>query len=276
MIRKHTLYSLAILGWALITFGLLVGIVSGQLAPIVTPAHLPVNGPLGMVGTGGVILVVGALVIKQLEKRSWRRAGRQADLSPAGTSLLGYGDLAGSVNGRTVRARSVAVDEGGGGEDGGGKTTYTVVEADLAGEPTDGLIIGPVDGNSSEPDLMDFNLPSSTAVLDGFSVLGPETLARDVLTVRAQNALDEPDRLDSVMVGDAMGLLTGDAGGGSIMGRFIEGLQARSPDLGFGNSDTARVVTEGIIHDGEELRAQVDAVAAVADAFDTATDDGRG
>jgi len=272
MIRKHTLYSLAILGWALITFGLLVGIVSGQLAPIVTPAHLPVNGPLGMVGTGGVMLVAGALVIKRFAKRSWRRAGRQAKLSPAGTSLLGYGDLAGTRNGRTVRARPVAVDAGGGGEDGGGTTTYTVVEAALAAEPTDGLILGPVDGTTSEPDRMDFNLPSSTALIDGFGVLGPEALARDVLTARVKTALDEPDRLDSVMVGDAMGLLTD----GSIMDRFIEGLQARSPDLGFGNSDTARVVTEGIIHDGEERRAQVDAVAAVVDAFDTATDDGRG
>lgn len=271
MVRKKSLYTVVLFAWALLVFGGTVAVFSGRAAPLVTPEMLPVGGPIGMVVFAGGLLVVGGVVIALLKRRAWRRAGQRANLTPEGGGLLEKPALVGTENGRTVRARTVKRQTGGGGESGSSKSTFTVVEADLDEPAADGLVIG--NGGEDIADIGDMPVDLEADTVGEFAVVGTsEELARETLTTRAQNELHEPSLLESVLVGNASDVLLEAVpdSDGLLTGALTDSIERKLRDEIAGDAGTVRVETEGMLLDGEELDRQLTAVAAVADGFESA------
>lgn len=272
MVRKKSLYSLGTFAWATVVFGATVAVYSGQTAPQVTPEMFPVSGPFGMFGFAAGLFVVGAIVIWQLKRRAWRRAGRRANLTAEGGGLLGSQDLVGTVTGRAVRARTIKRRTSDGGEGGSNKTTYTVVEADLDERAAEGLVISTGGGEMS--DIGGLSVDLETETVGDFGVVGSTAdLAGDTLTTRVRNALDEPTLLDSVLVGNASDVLLEAVpdSDGAIAGRITDRIKSKIEGEMAGDAGTVRTETRGLILDGAELDRQITAVTAVADEFEAST-----
>lgn len=264
LVRKAGLYQLGRIAWAVAAFGSAIVLYSGNAEPFVSPSQLPGGAtPMGMVGWGLGLAAVGWLVVGHLQNRAWRGAGRRAGLTPDGGSLLGASDLSGSVDGRPVQVYTVSRNTGGGGEDGSSSTTFTVVETELSEPAEEGLVVGSGDGQYDD---------LSSVTVDGVAAVGPEDLARAVLSGRVTGVIQEVDRGDGIAVGDAGGALTDAAPdvSGSFLGGMVEsGLESSMP----GDASTVTVESEGMLLDADEMRARAEAVAAVADAFEEATAD---
>lgn len=270
MIRRSTRYDLAKLGWGVLSVGGAVFLYSGQAAPTVTPAQLPGEPFHGLVA-GVALAAVGVLLVSVRETGAWKAAGRRAGLSPDGGGLFGRPDLAGTVDGRTVRVRTVKRRTGSSNEGGSSKTTYTVVEAELDRPAEEGLIVTPASGGQTVSTSASYRIDADRAdVADEelAAVGGPEDVARAVVSGRAREPLVAVD--DLVYVGDAAGALkdaTGDVSGSRI-GSWIQGEAAdRVP----GDPSVVSVETKGLVLSGDRLREQAEAVVATADAFEDAT-----
>lgn len=272
MVRKSSIYSLATVVWMFATFGITVAILSGEAAPIISPSELPGSGPVKFFGVPVVLIAVGATVISRFEKRSWRTAGRRAGLTPEGRSLIGKPDLTGTVDGRSVRVRTISRRTGGGGESGSNKTTFTVVETELREPVENGLVISEADTGEITVGAADAG--AETVTVGDFRVLGgSENLVRDLLTQRVQSALRDPARLDSVTVGNAAGIMADmipDADG-MITGMLTGGMKKKLKDKYDDDATTVSTETKRAVLDGDELRRQAAAVAAVADEFESLT-----
>lgn len=268
MVRKNQIYGISTVLWAVASFGTAIVLYSGNAEPYVSPSQLPGGAtPVGLFGSGLAAAFLGWLVIGFLRSRSWRKMARRAGFDADGRLLpVGQPGLSKTVRGRPVRVGTVSRGGTGGGESGSGKTTYTRVEAELAGPAEEGLV---VNRDGVRTDLG--NLESVTVA--GHEVVGPENLARDVLSSRVQGVLDEASGVDSVTVGDAAGALSDAAPdvSDSLLGRLAK---STSEAAVAGDESTATVETEGLLLDADELEGRVDAVVAVADAFETATADG--
>lgn len=273
IISKRGLYRFAMVGWATVVSAAVVLVLSGTAEPYVSASAVPINGPLEMFGVTAGLFVAGGIVISQLEKGSWKRAGKQAKLTPGGWGVFGKPPLEGTIDGRPVRARTVKRRTGSSGEGGSSKSTFTVVEAELSATASDGLILSPGDAAVLSGESVNVDLGPETTTIGEIGVVGSQPLARDVLTTRVSDALQQPETTEAVYAGNATDLLLDaipDADGlisGAITGTMASGIEKRLPS----DAGTVRTEQKGVILNATELEAQATAVAAVAESFECAT-----
>lgn len=269
MVRRNSLYKLAGLGWAFLVFGAMAVAVIPDVDPTLAPSTVPGPGPVGVFVAALVLILFGTTVVGRLRVREWRSAGRRVGLEPTDGGLLGTPDLAGTVDGRRVRARTIERRTSSSGSE-SGTTTYTVVETDLQAPADQGLVVATPDAGA---DVVIGERPDPETVDDHEVVAGSPELARAVLTDRVQSALAAPALLESVWAGDATGALLaaipeGDGLAGMLTNAMQEQVESKFPDA----PDTVGTQTKDLILDPGELEAQVEAVLAVADAFERATE----
>lgn len=266
MVHRSTLYGVARAAWVVVVAAAGALVYSGRAAPYVTLADLPVGSSRAVAGLVAVALA-GLYAVDRLKVRDWRTTGEAAGLHPRGGGLLrGTPQLVGSVGGRPVRARTVT-------RSGDGplsrSTTYTVVEADLQAPATEGLIL--LWGDAGGAGLTGEYPELSVTDLDGaFAAVGREALARRIVASRAGNALRELRPPGAMYVGDVGALLaeaTGDPADAGLVGLLGDSPGDELP----GDAGTVSMETKGLLLDDETLERQAAAVAAVADAFESAT-----
>lgn len=279
--------------WFFLSAAVPIILYSGNAEPYISVSQLPGRASespeLYLVGTTVVLIVTGFTFIKYLQKRAWKAMGDRTSLTPDGRSLLGNPDLTGSVYGRPVRARTVTRTKGGNAnisvgstnssKDSTSKVTYSVVEADLE-EPTDlGVMIGRKEAGEG-PDKMDFGSTAveTTALDDRFVVVGgvSEELAEEVLSQRSRSALLDLDELDTLTIGDPTETILEAIPdmSGSFLGNTVENkVESELEEMTGGDTTTVAIETKGVLLDPDELERRVEAVSAVADSFEAATDD---
>lgn len=275
MLRKSTLYGVARGLWlvAVVAAGVLV--YTGRTAPYLTLADLPV-APIRAAAGLVALALLGAYAVDRLKVRDWRRTGEAAGLQPRGGGpLRGTPQLVGSVGGRPVRARTVKRGRTVGGESTTRSRTYTVVEADLQEPASAGLVLFWGEGAASGGALVEAHPELSVTELDGsFGAVGPEGVARGIVASRAGNALRNLQSEGSMYVGDAGGLLA-EAGGDAADQGLVGLLGDSAADALPGDAATVSTQTRGLVLDADAIERQAEAVAAVADAFESAVTDGR-
>lgn len=266
MVRKNTLYTLLLFGWGGTVFAATVAVFSGNATPLVSPSAVPLDGPASLALFAGVPLVSGAVVIVALRKRAWRRAGQRAGLTPNGLNLVGTPALVGTEDGRTVTGRTVSRKTGSS-EGGSGHTTYTVVEAELDSPASDRIIVGLTD----ESEFGEVATQVETTSVGGYSVLtdAPER-AENLLTGRTRTALEAPEEMETVFVGDAAGLLLDSLpeAEGMIAGALTGAMESQMQEKFPGDAAMVTTQTKGLLLDASELERQATAVAAVASEFE--------
>lgn len=270
MVRKNTVYNTGLFVWATIVFGASILVFSGNAAPYLTPSMLPISGPFSLFAFAAGLFVLGGVVVSRLRRRAWRQAGQQANLTPQGGGLIGSQDLVGKRNGRSVRARTIKRKSGGSSSEGSSKTTYTIVEADLEAEATDGLVIA-VGDDAESTAVVDFTEKMETESVNDVETIGSSfDRANRILTQRAQDALSRPGRMGAVLAGDATGELLEALpdSDGMIAGKMADMMQNKIKEKLPGTPGTVTTQTKGLLLDGDEIDHQVAAVAAVADEFD--------
>ncbi|QLG49282.1 hypothetical protein [Natrinema halophilum] len=295
LIRKSDLYRIAAIAWGIVVFGFIILTISGNAQPFLSPEALPIDGPLQMIGVAVALIALGVFVILQLETRSWIKAGKEAGLSPNGAgiakpalarnsalwSILPVGleimskpDLVGTVDGREVRARTVARNVGGDGESGSNTARFTVVETDLVESTDRGLIVTAGSPPTTGMEDVPADLSNQMKTVGDIAVLGEsERFAREAVTPRVQNALAETDTLEGVHAGKSADVFLEtikDSGGlaGSLVGAIETEFRERIP----GGPETVGTDRKGVILDGADLEARARAVAAVADGFEKASE----
>lgn len=264
----------------LLSAGIVLGY-TGNAEPYVSQSDLPGEPAYGFVAVF-VLALGGATVAGYLDSRAWRRMGRKAGLPPDGRislfpnpdggnrQLLGVPHLTGTVQGRSVRARTYTT---GGGRNRSSKT-YTVVEADLETPVQWSAMFGVATGDWGQGidglDAMESN------TIDGeFTVWGeiPEDLARDLLTPAVRDALRTLD--DGVSVGDIREATAGamldsiPEDSGSVSHKLARGMLGAAMD-GDGDSPSTVVVNKqrGLLTDPDELERRVAAVVALAESVE--------
>lgn len=263
MARKSKYFTAAKFGWAALAALSVFVLFSGQAPSIISQAQLPQN-PFILFGAAIGAIIPGWLFISYLETRSWQMAGRRANLKPAvAAGLFGKPDLIDSINGRTVRARIVK-------RNGSSSETFTVVEAELNSPAEEGVLISPVGGGRTRGTATQIEIdPEFADVTDDqlAAVASSEALARSVLSGRARNALIEMGPFELVFVGDAADAFSErsqDMSDSRLGSWFMAKVADRIP----GDAETVSIETKGVVYDGDRLRRQAEAVAAVADAFE--------
>lgn len=273
MVRKHSGYLLAYVAWSVVAMGGFFAVVTG-IAPSPVPTSslpaLPVGPPeLSLFAAMVVVFLLGTAVIRLLQKLSWLRVGRRAGLSRE-SGLFPTPHLTGTVDGRSVRARTVTREEASSSE--GNKSTknsYTIVEVALDEEDPDGVVIRRAD----DPGLVGSALGGGPDAegRDRIEVYDDsEELSRDeVLPGATQDALLAPAHFDTMSVGSGPQWLL-DEGGPltrSFFGALGSGTLAEQQS-GDPHESAGWVTLEsrGTVLDAEELASQVEATVAVAEA----------
>jgi hypothetical protein len=255
----------------------ILGAYAGMLESVVPPERLP-GEMTTAVGAVIVVLLVGAMGTKLLDRRAWTTAGGAAGLSTGGDVQFDSGPpkdadkplLTGRRDGTPVRARSYTE----GHKKRTGKKTYTVVEAELE-TPVDWQAGLGVTEASASPDDHGVDM-AATQVVDGVGVRGdvdPE-VAGEVLTPRVQEAVAAVE--GEVSVGNPQMSAVGAATDaiGEADGATARVAEAMFGAVGDGDPDgLARVVRHrdrGLLTDADTLDRRVEAVAAVASTVDDA------
>lgn len=265
MIRKRTLYKMALFAWTLLSAGVTVVVFSGNAEPYVSTPP-PVVGELTPIFVIGGAMIAGKAVVILLKMRDWRATGRGANLGPAGGGL--FPDLTGTVGGRTVRARTVKRRSSGGRT---GKTNYTIVEADMDGPSEEGALVGPADGVETSWRSVRYS-PEEADVADGklAAKATSESVARAVTTGRSRESLLAMDDFDAVYAGNVRRVVTsgmGDMSESPKGEQFADQVADRFP----GDTSQVSIESKYLVLDADRLRRQTEAVAAVADALEDET-----
>lgn len=269
MIRKHTVYSLIGVGWGLLVMGTFVALYSGNAEFIAPVSELP--RPLWKAGAVAVgTAAAGFVVVAHVKSRAWRAMGRRLNLEigSGGLGLFGTPDLRGTVQGRPVRVGTFTKRTGSG--ESSSSTTYTIVEANLDQHVEDGVIVAHDESGGATLDDYE-GMPVEKINLEGgFVAVGAtEGIADEILTPRVRNALAGPEELGMVSVGNLIDtMMDAIPDTGRVFGWVAE--QAKKSQPG-GDSSTVSIKTKGVILDPEEIQHRLDAVAAVADAYEDAT-----
>jgi len=265
-------YTLAQFAWGALTIGGAMAVVSGRTEPFLSVSQLPA-GDFGTALAGFGAAIAGWVAIGQFRRREWRDAGRQVGLSPESGGLDGltsYADMSGTIRGRSVRVRTVS--EGSRNRN----VLRTLIEAQLGDLPETGIVVGRTGSGTPEksaPNFGDFSAETHT-VAGEFWAVGDEVLARDVLTREVRDALRAAGEVDGVYAGDVTGILEEAAPdvGGAIGDKLMS---VTTGSLTPGDGTTVRWKRKGAIIEPETIEESVDAVVAVADAFETATTAGN-
>lgn len=272
MVRKHLLYQFAGFVWFALSVGGVVAIMLGEAEPYISPTDIPGGGP-GAFGVAAASILAGIFVISTVERRSWKKAGKKSGLEPeGGLHVFGRPAMTGSVHGRPVRVDTYKVKHSTG--EGTSSTTYTLVEAKLSKPLNRGFFFHRGDSVSTH---VDDDIPDQlqTQRVGGeFVVLGdiaPE-IAEALPTPRVQSAYQDGGSAGVVVVGDPTDTIMSvvpDTGGG-LAGAFTGMVADKFRDKEGFDAETVAYTRKGLMLDPEEMGSQVEAVAAVADAFESA------
>ena len=257
---------------------------SGVAEEIITSLQL---GDQRIPIAGGVFLlgVVGWIVFGRLRIRQWYAIGRRAGLSPGEngsflsrlrrnllvTTIDPLPDLVGTVDGRTVRARTYATPTSSG-DSGGGARNYTIIEAELS-RPTDASII--LLPSSEGDETLGGMLPGdaeTAAVDDDIEMVGRGSveIAGELVTGSARKELLGGDEPFGVFVGDPtdamLDTLEGELGMG--MSLAMNALAERLREHPANDPATVSVNNRGLLLDADLLARQTRAAAAIADAVE--------
>lgn len=127
----------------LLAFGAWIGVDLAHAEPSLAMADVS-GGSVGGMALAMVAFVAGLVVIGYVKQHhrsdQWTAAGRAAGLEPSGTASPP--ELAGTVDGRQVRARIEKRTRSTGTEGTTRQNPYTIVQADLLRPADDGLIAG--------------------------------------------------------------------------------------------------------------------------------------
>jgi hypothetical protein len=264
-------------GWLLLVAGGVILAYTGNAEPYLSASQLPggesANPAPYMAGLGVGLGVGGLLVSALLKGDQWGAMTEETGLAADGGGLLGTPDLTGTVGGRPVRARRVSHKTNRGTE-GSNRKRFTIVETQLANPARESVMITRFP-EGSEPSKTDLGgaAVGNTAIDGRFAVTGGagEGLAEELLTGRVRNLLVDLDDVGSLTVGDPTEQIMEQIPdvSDSMVGRFFEGqlegsLAERSP----GEANTVAIQTAGTLRDGAELQRRLDAVVAVADAYE--------
>lgn len=267
MVRKDTLYRLAIIAWGVLVAAAVILVYSGNAEPYVAASTAP-SVPVA-VGGGIVGWLVGAFVLDRLRKRDWKAAGRAHGLRPSGLGLLGAPEMTGTVDGRSVRVRTRSKTTGGG-DDASNEETFTVVEADLSGPADRGFMAGSSTA-SAAGELEGFGLEA--VEVDGVGVVGgDEAFVRKMLDGRTRDAIAALPEDDTLLVGDAGATVQAaleEATGSGIAGAFAS-MASRATDEFAGDASTVSLEMKGLVLDADRMGDQLEAVVATAEAFERA------
>jgi hypothetical protein len=274
LIRKHRLYQLAMLLWAVGVAAVLILTISGNARPLLSPEALPLDGPLQFVAVLVGLVLLGVVVILRLETNAWKAAGKQAGLSPRGGGLRGKPDLVGTVDGREVRAYTVKRETGGGdGESGTSTTVFSVVETALA-EPTDrGLIVSAANGANLGPESVPADLSDQVRTVGDVAVVGEsDAFAQEAITPTAETELAKLESDANVNAGEAADVFIDaiKASDSSLAGSMIGLMESKIKEAMPAGPETVGTERKGVILDGDALEARAKAVVAVADGFENA------
>lgn len=260
--------------------------IPSRIAPELVPMEqrFPVAGALLAAATAGWI------VFARLRVDRWRAVGRAAGLSldaggdasrlraALGTPLSAdpLPDLAGTVDGRTVRASTYRVSTGGGGDGSSGSTEeYTVVAAELDAPTDASAIVGPATAEGEDIDAMLPGSVETTALGSDLVMLGdaPEAFADEMRSGAGGRALVGLDEPVGVTVGDATDAIM-DALGDELSTAMAflpsDRLEERFREHPANDAGTVAVNNEGVLLDADRLAEQAEAAAAVAGAVEQA------
>jgi len=270
MVRKKTLYSTVMGAWFLLSIAAGIGTIFGVFEPVVSVEDVP-YGPLGAFGFMFASIITGMFVIGRLRKRAWKAAGRDAGLEPENGGLIGTPDLEGTIRGRGVRLHKYTVSKGGGGEGGSNSQTYTLVEADLAQPVERGFFLGSDEGpeNSAETDMPD--------ELQTHRIAGEYYAFGDVSAEGASRLFTNEVRdafragAGGVVVGDPTDAIMSAApdDGGFFVNSIADLAESKIRDTEGFDQTTVAHTRKGLMMNPERMEAQIDAAAAVAEAYET-------
>lgn len=107
-----------------------------------------------------------------------------------------------------------------------------------------------------------------------WAVGGSEDLVRDVLTARSRDAIRALDDSQTFFVGNARGSITEalmEASDSRLLNFFAD--RAMDESAGRASTVSSETETSGVLLNADELERRLEAVAALADAFEDATGD---
>lgn len=274
--------------------------VGGVMGSYIVRPSLSQKGIVG--GTAVVIVILSGVSLRFVTAWHWEAIGQEVGLTPVDEAelresidhdddaMIGQAILAGTRDDRTVRARRLTVKskQKGSGEGGTNSRTYTLIEADLREPAKSGALVSRGDrsfrvnlGDSGEIPTLGDRFGDLTAVEQEPFVAqtndGPSI--RDVLAGRARNELLELASFELLLVGDSEAVYAElfsnlrdsmpEVGGFSLGSMFPSGTEIAEK---LDRSDAMAVThqLEDALTDVDELDRQIDAVVAVADAFERA------
>lgn len=261
---KYHAYDLLKFVWLALAMGTTIFVFTGMAEPYIPPPPIPSGYiPPAMFIVGGALAYAGFYVLRLQNERLRRTAWRRANLRPTEE-----GDFQGTVRGRSVRVRT---DKWRDPKEDTNNKSATVIEAQLRRPAEEGFVID----TSPSAKLNGLSEADSSHILvedDAFAVVGvSEGRAQSLISGRSREALLGVRSIGKFRVGASSTLFRDPVGAGlgSIFGE-------ESVETGPGeDASTVTHKLEGTILKPEKLKRQVDAVAAVANAFEKAVADTR-
>lgn len=245
---------------------------------------------VGIFVVGVAVLWGSWAIISRIKRQKWKRAGKQANLTPeGGETPTGELDVGGTVRGRPVRARTVKHKISTG--EGFHVTTTTIVETDLDQPSEQGLVVA-LDGGEiigDGPSLY-VHKDADAMAQAGFAVhregeltvVGQdEAVARAMATGRSGDVLRSFEA-NMVYIGDAAGLVNRwlrdpYPGGSGLWQKLIVGIGKISRREGMfddtitGDGSTVSLEAHRLITDGEQLREWTQSLVEIAEEYERAT-----
>ena len=284
-VRSMVRITSVLVGAALLLTGVIIAVLLGFASPVVTPAMIPVDPPVAIIGAMLLPVITGFLGGLITAVR-WHRTGRSMGLDPNfGHRGILKPELIGEVDGRRVRAYSY---NGGGSESGSGRT-YTHVEAELDRPVEWSAVVGVGDENLTDlgqsggllpdiapddeslaaiPEMGGARTVASDAGIVVWGTLSPED-ADDLLTPRLREAITPTT--PGVAIGDAAGMIIdaltaklddADGYGATLTGKVLDGAEG---DRSQTPKRTVAYDRRGLVLDAASLEDHVELVIAAAD-----------
>jgi hypothetical protein len=265
-----------------VTFSALLILGSGVIYVGVAEPYL--SPPALVFGEVDVLVLMlagaGILVVRPsrfVRRRYWRLTATEAGLGSPTQNTSGTAEYTGTVQGRTIRARTGSTNAltSPSSQSTG---TYTVVEAKLEHTAADGVVVGQRAQNAlvTPYDVATYADCERDGVV---AVSNDDDLAESILTDSLRDALSAVDDLHQLYVGNAK--VAADslpADDRTVVGtppgitRAVDA--AHDPDMTggdwLGGNKWVTHVSDGMILDSDELQRQAEAVATAADIFDSA------
>lgn len=258
--QKYRRYKWAKILWVMLAFCVTFVIMTGVEPPYVSPPPIPASYmPLVLIFGGGIVGFAGFWVLGTRQERVRRKAWRRANLTPDGEDAYRG----------TVRGRRVHVSEDTWRDpmkDDNGSQSATVIETEMRRPAEEGFIVDTA--SSSQMSILADADPTHVLVEDDhIAVVGEsEEMARALISGRSREALGALDAIGTFRVGRSSNVIKDPVGTGL---QSIFGNEAVETGLG-GNASTVTHKLKGLILAPDELKRQMNAVAAVANAYETA------